>query len=291
MNTFQLTCFMTVAETLNFARAAERLNITQPAVTHQIRSLEEELEVKLFKRTTRLVELTPSGYLFINDARTILETAVRAKKRFEDPGQQEMTELRIGSQSHTYLRGLADTLDRLRQAYPAVHPRFQSEPVPVLRRRVQEGDLDVLLDFREEDGEKRGIVYRELLKVPVVCLCPADHPLAAKTAVSQEDLKEEKLIVNGPMHSPGAVIRLQGEIIGKRSLTDVYFSDSPETAALLTLAGYGISFLPDLFLPRRERLVKRPLMGIEELSFGLYCRRGDANPVLKEFIRIVEDSL
>ena len=58
MNTFQLTCFMTVAETLNFARAAERLNITQPAVTHQIRSLEEELEVKLFKRTTRLVELT-----------------------------------------------------------------------------------------------------------------------------------------------------------------------------------------------------------------------------------------
>ena len=68
MNTFQLTCFMTVAETLNFARAAERLNITQPAVTHQIRSLEEELEVKLFKRTTRLVELTPSGYLFINDA-------------------------------------------------------------------------------------------------------------------------------------------------------------------------------------------------------------------------------
>ena len=55
MNTFQLTCFMAVAETLNFARAAERLNITQPAVTHQIRSLEEELEVKLFKRTTRLV--------------------------------------------------------------------------------------------------------------------------------------------------------------------------------------------------------------------------------------------
>ena len=49
-------------------------------MTHQIRSLEEELEVKLFKRTTRLVELTPSGYLFINDARSILETAVRAKE-------------------------------------------------------------------------------------------------------------------------------------------------------------------------------------------------------------------
>ena len=291
MNTFQLSCFLMVAEYLNFARAAEQLHVTHPAISQQIQSLEKELGGKLFHRTTRSVKLTEEGAAFLNDAQQMVAISQRAKKRFEDPGQQEMTELRIGSQSHTYLRGLADTLDRLRQAYPAVHPRFQSEPVPVLRRRVQEGDLDVLLDFREEDGEKRGIVYRELLKVPVVCLCPADHPLAAKTAVSQEDLKEEKLIVNGPMHSPGAVIRLQGEIIGKRSLTDVYFSDSPETAALLTLAGYGISFLPDLFLPRRARLVKRPLMGIEELSFGLYCRRGDANPVLKEFIRIVEDSL
>lgn len=49
MNTFQLTCFLTVAETLNFLKAADWLNITQPAITHQIRSLEEELNVKLFR--------------------------------------------------------------------------------------------------------------------------------------------------------------------------------------------------------------------------------------------------
>ncbi len=66
MNTFQLKCFLTVTETLNFARAAQLLNITQPAVTHQIRSLENELNVRLFKRTTRNVELTHEGQLFIN---------------------------------------------------------------------------------------------------------------------------------------------------------------------------------------------------------------------------------
>ena len=57
MNTFQLSCFIRVAETLNFARAAEQLHVTQPAVTQQIQSLEKELNVKLFKRNTRTVKI------------------------------------------------------------------------------------------------------------------------------------------------------------------------------------------------------------------------------------------
>ncbi len=291
MNTFQLTCFMTVAETLNFARAAERLNITQPAVTHQIRSLEEELEVKLFKRTTRLVELTPSGYLFINDARSILETAVRAKKRFEDPEQQELTEFRIGSQSHTYLMGLPPALRRLRQLHPAVHPRFQTEPIPVLRRLLQEETLDAVMDFKEEEGEKKGVVYRELVKVPVVCLCPIGHCLAEKKTICLDDLGEEKLIFSSPVRSPVAVARLQGELIGKKPLSHIYIANSPETAAILTVAGYGISFLPDLFLPENPALAKLSLEGTVEVSFGVYYRMGDGNPILKDYLKIMAESL
>lgn len=289
MNTFQLNCFMTVAKTLNFARAAEQLNITQPAVTHQIRSLEEELNVKLFKRTTRMVELTPSGYLFINDARDILETAIRAKKRFENPGEQDIVELRIGCQSHTYLRGMPMALERLRKLHPALHPRFQAEPVPVLRRLLQDGDLDVLMDFQEEEGQKRGVIYRELLKIPMVCLCAADHPLAGKEKICPEDLEEEKLIFSSPMRSPSAVVRFQGALMGKHSMSDVCFSDSPETAVLLTRAGYGISFLPDLFLPQNPFLAKVPLDQAEEMSFGVYFRAGETDSILRDFVRIMAD--
>ena len=81
---------------------------------------------------------------------------MRAKKRFEDPEQQELTEFRIGSQSHTYLMGLPPALRRLRQLHPAVHPRFQTEPIPVLRRLLQEETLDAVMDFKEEEGEKKG---------------------------------------------------------------------------------------------------------------------------------------
>ena len=59
MNIFQLSCFLAVANSLSFARAAEQMNISQPAITHQIKALESELNVKLFRRSTRLVEITP----------------------------------------------------------------------------------------------------------------------------------------------------------------------------------------------------------------------------------------
>ena len=85
MNTFQLNCFLAVCDSLNFARAAEKLGITQPAVTHQIHTLEDELDVKLFNRSTRSVQLTPAGILFLNDAREILEISMRAKRRFHNP--------------------------------------------------------------------------------------------------------------------------------------------------------------------------------------------------------------
>lgn len=72
MNTQQLETFVEVAEHLNFARAAEHLNITTSAVSRQIRSLEEELDTKLFRRSTKSVHLTPAGIIFLNDAKEIL---------------------------------------------------------------------------------------------------------------------------------------------------------------------------------------------------------------------------
>lgn len=64
MNTFQLSCFLAVANTLNFAQTAKQVNISQPAITNQIKSLEKELDTKLFCRITRMVELTAEGQAF-----------------------------------------------------------------------------------------------------------------------------------------------------------------------------------------------------------------------------------
>ncbi len=74
MNTVQLECFISVAEHLSFSKASKVLKITQPAVSHQIQTLEEELGVKLFHRTSKSVALTEEGLLFLTDAQLILRT-------------------------------------------------------------------------------------------------------------------------------------------------------------------------------------------------------------------------
>ena len=103
-NTFQLTCFLTAAETLSFVKAARQLNVTQPAITHQIRSLEEELNTQLFKRTTRSVEITQEGLIFLNDAKNVLNIITLAKKRFEEPVVDERQFFCGSSRSSLWVR-------------------------------------------------------------------------------------------------------------------------------------------------------------------------------------------
>ena len=111
MNTVQLECFVAVAENLNFSRASEDLKITQPAVSHQIRSLEEELGVKLFRRTSKSVSLTPEGILFLPDANMILKTAMSAKERLGS--RERPMPFDIGCHSQAELRLLPPVLKEL----------------------------------------------------------------------------------------------------------------------------------------------------------------------------------
>ena len=84
MNTTQLECFMAVSNYLNFSRAAEHLRITQPAVSHQINTLEDELGVKLFYRTSKRVRLTQAGHLFSQYAQEILSLSSMSKARLKE---------------------------------------------------------------------------------------------------------------------------------------------------------------------------------------------------------------
>ena len=84
LNTTQLECFIAVANFLNFSRAAEHLRITQPAVSHQINALEDELGTRLFHRTSKSVQLTQAGHLFLQYAGEILKLTGLSKARIQE---------------------------------------------------------------------------------------------------------------------------------------------------------------------------------------------------------------
>ena len=128
MNTFQLSCFLAVAEYLNFAQAAQQLHVTHPAVSQQIQSLEKELNVKLFKRTTRSVKLTEEGKIFLRDAQQIVAISERAKKRYTGTIAGNIETLSLGCSSFPCMFLLSDTLQTLRTLRPELHPRLQVIP-------------------------------------------------------------------------------------------------------------------------------------------------------------------
>lgn len=122
MNTFQLECFFCVASTLNFARAAEKLNVTQPAVTHQIRSLENELNVTLFNRSVRNVYLTPEGELLLPEVKDLLIHFNSLQNKFTKTVPSSFTSFKIGCMSDTLYSLLPDVLYDLALYEPNIHP-------------------------------------------------------------------------------------------------------------------------------------------------------------------------
>ena len=287
MNTSQLACFLTVAEALNFAMAAERLHITQPAVTQQIRTLEDELGFKLFNRTTRTVELTKAGLFFINDAKNVLETLARTKKRGGESFEDTRVQLRIGCHAHHEIELFPALLCELRESWPEVYPVFRVIPFRHLYQQLIEDDLDVVIGFRE-GGLNKYVNYRELAKIPIVALVPQEHPLAGRTEIAPEELKGEKLIAGEPWSCPEQLRAAQYALIEDKSALDVYLCDSGEGASALAAAGFGIAVLPKIAPCALPGLRRIPIRGPEPMSYGVYYKSLAGKPELKAFIELAK---
>ncbi len=283
MNTFQLSCFLAVANTLNFARAAQQMNISQPAITHQIKSLESELNVQLFRRTTRLVELTAEGKSFLADAQSMVAIAAQAKLRFHSPEDKPMERLSIACGSHQSLFLLVRPLEELARNWPNLHPTLAVAPREQLFQFLENGVADVALDIFDSKESRPRITYKPLLDSPIVCVCREDHPLACRESVSVEQLRQQSLIFCNPIQLIPEAARLQWQLAEGKDPSQVHFAASAETAAVLAQAGFGLAMLPAFQVPAGLRRI--PISEAPKLSFGAFCLTGSGeNDVLKAFL-------
>ena len=290
MNTMQLACFLAVAETLNFARAAERLHVTQPAVTQQIHSLETELNVQLFRRTTRTVELTQAGLIFFGDAKVMFEISERAKRQASNTVADTREPFVIGCHSHSEVLLLAQTLRQMKTRCPNLYPVFQVVPFQHLYQRLLEETVDVVVAFREGDV-KKSIQYRELAKIRAAAVAEAGHPLAQSEKLHLTDLKEGPVIGLNPQRCPEDYRKLMHRILEDHAPLDVYFCESVEASVALVRAGYGIAVVP-AFVPCRDlSLVELPIADSEPMSYGVYYKTVADHPRRKAFVELARETL
>lgn len=289
MNTYQLQCFVTLARNLNYARTSEQMNTSQPAITRQIQSLEAELDTKLFRRSTRRVELTEDGKSFLADATSILEMTSRAKQKFEKTGADEIINFAIGCSGMAHMTMLVPVLRGLKQKYPNIHPTIVNLPLSQLLPKIDDGTVDVALGARLSHEQYRNCSYKEIQKTRLSCIFDSECELRGKEEITIADIRKFPSILYNPIDIPTSVMKQQNEIVGNRASSEVYFCDSAEAAIAMASAGIGIAYVPDILIPSDVSYAH--LKEVPEISFGVYYKKGNLTDVSKEMIKLLKVSL
>jgi DNA-binding transcriptional LysR family regulator len=188
-----LRYFVAVAEELHFRRAAERLHVAQPAVSEQVRKLEQELGVKLFDRSHRSVELTVAGAALLEEARHVLRQAEVAKQAARNAGDLATTRLRIGYLLDSLPASVPRALRRLAGSAPRVHVDLTTGPALRLIDEVRERRLDAVITSLP--APTTGLRVAPLGEQRAVAVLPATHPHAVASAIALERLAPDRLVV------------------------------------------------------------------------------------------------
>jgi DNA-binding transcriptional LysR family regulator len=243
MDTRQLAAFCVVVERRSFSQAAERLGVTQPAVSLQVRALEKRLGTQLLDRSGRRVEPTEAGLRLYRGAQRLLALEEQLVAEVGLEGGEELSgTFEIGAS--TGPGGIV--LSQLLCEFQAVHPGLQvtlwvfDTQTIVERVAARELELGVVGAARRH----RGVAFEPFFRDPVVLVCPPGHPFAGKT-VTVEQLREDNLIAM----QEGAGVRqlLEDELRrdGKR-LRDLGVRlelGLQESVLGAVRAGYGITFI------------------------------------------------
>jgi DNA-binding transcriptional LysR family regulator len=198
-----LRYFVAVAEEEHMTRAAKRLGIQQPPLTHQVQVLEKELGVQLFIRESRRIHLSPAGKLFLRDARSILANVEQSIQRVQRFDLGEEGSIRLGFTSSTSMHQITPELVRaFREAYPLISVEIEEGAAHDLINTLEQENIDIAFS-RSSLRPYPGIASVELLKEDMVIAIPMNHPLSQvpNDTLRLTDLKNENFIfyqqVNG----------------------------------------------------------------------------------------------
>lgn len=286
MNTTQLESFVGVATELSFSKAAQSLHLSQPTVSHQVSSLEDELGTQLLTRSTRSVRLTEDGVSFLGYAQEILELEARGRRMLAHGRRRGDHALRIGVHDGLEARLVAPSLRALRKEVPDLSPLLRMGPSGALREMLRDGAIDVLLEHRDPDGPRdSATTFRLVRECPAACVCAPDHPLAERPSLRLEDLTQGGCMAVGePRRSPGAIVELQRRAGAHVAPQNVMMAYNAEIALALASAGVAFTVQADIPAMHVPALVHVPLGGLESVGFGVRVRRGRRAGLVDHFI-------
>lgn len=271
----QLEAFVAVAERRSFRAAADHIHLSAPALSRRIDKLETILGARLFNRTTRDVELTPLGLVFLDRARAALDDLESAMLGITDIAASRTGRVTVACVPSAAIHFLPSVVVSFAQRYPLIRLRVIDEAASLVLSSVVSGESDFGISFMGH--QVPGVEFDPIHTDPFVLAMPRQHPLAGHRRLHWADLGTERLI---------AVARSSGnrqlldDALAKAGVNPTYRLEVSHIATLLGMveAGLGLAAVPRLTLaPTHPTLVGVPLAGpVVTRELGLATRRGTA---------------
>jgi DNA-binding transcriptional LysR family regulator len=287
--------FLAVAEEGHMTRAAERLGIQQPPLSRQIKALEQELGVQLFRRKARGVALTDAGRTLLDNVSAILTRVDRAIETTRRSARGEQGQVRVGVAPTAPFHPFVPRVIRsFSEAFPRVALTLEESLSNDLIERLRSELIDAAF-IRTPPSDSAGLVISPLLEEPMVVAMPTGHVLtrgrARDVAIPLKALAGETFIVYGRRLGSG----LYDATIAAchaAGFSPRLGQEAPRIVSTLSLvaAGLGVSIVPaSLQRMRMEGVVYCRLKGTVQPTaiLNLASRRGDPSPTIRQFLRLV----
>lgn len=288
-----LQYFVAVADELNMRVAAEKIHISQPPLSRQIRELEKDLGIDLFVRDKKKLKLTPAGEFFLKEAKEILMKSRSAEQMVKAVKYGETGSLTIAYR--VPVEGMLPTrvLRKCREAFPSMKLTIREMPLPDQLAALLENRIDLgYIGFR--NPELQDILnYETILKSEILVILPSGHRLLKRRKLDLAELSAERFIFVERTASPFAYDWLVSipRICGFTP-NIIQQADTPRNMVRLIAAGFGISLVPDFIkIYALPDVAFRPLKNKIQLEWCIAWRKDNKSPVLETFLGLLRDEL
>jgi DNA-binding transcriptional LysR family regulator len=288
-----LRYFVTVAEELNISRASARLRISQPAVSRQLRDLEEELGVELFRREKPGLKLTAAGETFLAHARDLLRRSSDAMKQMQSFGQRAKETLTVGYIAPVLASILTPALRRFAEQHSDVDVALREMSPGDQVKALREGRIELALLGHPCAEVEREFAVTVLKRIPLQAVLPDNHLLALRKRIALSELEEEKFIGFAEDKFPGR----NGAICAAcqaAGFTPRIQHKVESLSALLALvaSGKGVTLAPaevsQLAHPQATFIPLAP--PVPSVISSAARRKDDHNPLLQTLLNCAQDT-
>ncbi|EMM1526252.1 TPA: LysR family transcriptional regulator [Klebsiella pneumoniae] len=278
---------VTIADFGCFTRAADELNLSQPALTRRVKKLEEHLKVSLFERTTRKVTLTYAGKALLPHARALLDYMDNAILSVQELAAHQKGVIKLSCIPTATFYFLPLVLEKFNSLYPNIRVHIHEQATMDSLDSLMSGETDFGINMNRVTHPQ--ISFTPLVDEPYILVCRRDHPLATKKLVEWNELASHRLI--GIRRTSGNRILIEQEIAQTAGTLEWFYEVRHYSTAIgLVEAGLGIAALPCMAMShhQHESLVSIPLVEpVIRRSIGL-IRRNDVplSPIAERLVNL-----